>query len=65
MRESHHDVTSAVEGVSVPEEPFVAADEAYVAPLVLEVRLPYQRPVAEDPQAALSSQDVLRLHNEE
>lgn len=53
-----------MEGVSVPEAPLVAADEADVALFVREVGFPHQRPVAEDPQAALSSQDVLRLHYE-
>lgn len=51
---SHHFVTSAVEGVSVPEAPLVAADEADVAALVLEVGFPHQGTVAEDPQAALT-----------
>ena len=58
----HRLIAPAVEVVSVPETPLVALDEANRAPLVLEVRLPHQRAVPEDPQAALPRDDVLRLH---
>lgn len=53
-----------MEGVSVPEAPLVAANEPDVTPLVGEVGFPHQGAVAEDPQAALPGQDVLRLHSE-
>jgi len=63
MFAAHQLVVPAVEVVSVPEASLVASDGADVAPPVLEVRLPHQRPVAEDPQAAgLPGDDVLRLH---
>lgn len=51
-----------MEVVSMPETPLVAFNVTDLAPLVLEVRLPYQRPVPEDPQAALPCDDVLRFH---
>lgn len=58
----HHHVVPTVEVISMPEPPLVALDVAHSAPLVLEVRLPHQRTVPEDPQAALPVHDVLRLH---
>lgn len=60
--DSYQLVTSTVEVVSVPEPSLVAFDVTDLAPLVLEVRLPHQRAVAEDPQAALPGDYVLRLH---
>lgn len=59
---SYQVVIPAVEVVSVPEPSLVASDVAHLAPLVLKVRLPHQRPVPEDPQAGLRGDDVLRLH---
>lgn len=60
--ESYQLVVSAVEVVSVPEASLVALNVTDFAPLVLEVRLPHQRAVPEDPQAALPGHYVLRLH---
>ncbi len=51
-----------MEVVSVPETSLVALNVTDLAPLVLEVRLPHQRPVPEDPQAGLPGDDILRLH---
>lgn len=51
-----------MEVVSVPEASLVAFNVANQAPLELEVRLPHQRAVPKDPQAALPRDDVLRLH---
>ena len=59
---SYQVVIPAVEVVTVPETSLVASNVAHLAPLVLEVRLPHQRPVPEDPQAGLRGDDILRLH---
>jgi len=59
---SYQLVISTVEVISVPEAPLVALNVADLAPLELEVGLPHQRAVAEDPEAGLAGHDVLRLH---
>lgn len=61
---SYQLVVAAVEVVSVPKTPLVAVHVADHAPPVLEVGLPYQGAVAEDPQAGLPRHDVLRLHSD-
>lgn len=48
--------------IPVPEASLVPLNITDFAPLVLEVWLPDQRAVAEDPQAGFSSDDVLRFH---
>lgn len=51
-----------MEVISVPETPLVAFNVANLACFVLEIWLPHQRAVPEDPHGALPSDDVLRLH---
>lgn len=58
-------VVPAMEVVSVPETSLVAFNVADPASLELEVGLPHQWAVPEDPQAALPRQDVLRLHSDQ